>query len=444
MRKASSILALLEFFMRAIYSFLMLLATPWLYARLYWKGRKNPLYRARIAERFARAPLPVKEVDVWVHAVSLGEVIAAIPLLDALLAEGRTLFVTTMTPTGAERLKGRFGERIPHAFIPYDLQHPMRRFVRALNPRLVLVMETELWPNLLMEVKRAGIPMVLANARLSERSFANYRKLRFFFKPLVGVFSSILAQSPADARRFEALGASADAVEASGNIKFDLQTPKALDPEFSAIKARLGGARLTLMAASTHAPEEAMLLDAFKTLRAELPEAMLWIAPRHPERFDSVATLCREAGFQTGRRSQPESLNASCEVVVLDSLGELPGWYGLSDYAFVGGSFARTGGHNVLEPIALKVPVFSGPHVHNFMAICETLLREEALEIVADAVSLMQAVLRLHNNPGTRNARVQNASRVLEANRGAVAKHLAVVNGLLENRQPIPPDSGAL
>lgn len=410
--------------MRLIYSFLMYLLTPYILFRLWWKGRKLPGYRARISERFSLGVSDNKPVDIWVHAVSLGEVIAATPLIDAMLDKKWSVLVTTMTPTGSERVSARFGDKVAHRYVPYDLPGVLRRFFKQTQPRVGVIMETELWPNLIYQAHSAKVPLLLANARLSERSLKGYMKLKFLFKPVLNQFSAILAQSNDDAKRFIALGANNDLVQVLGNMKFDLQTNTIDTAKFKEIKNHWGADRIAVIAASTHDDEESRILAQLRRLQQAIPNVVLLIAPRHPERFQTVYQLSVQAGFNTGLRSNLDMVSAANEVVVLDCLGELLGLFQISDYAFVGGSLVPVGGHNVLEPIAMNVPVLSGNQVHNFKTICNDLKEAEAIRIVSQADELIDAIIKLHQDKESQALMVKNATAVLESNKGSVVKHL--------------------
>lgn len=423
--------------MRLVYSFFMYLMTPYLLLRLWWKSRRLPAYRHRILERFCLVKPQVNQVDVWVHAVSLGEVIAAIPLIDAMLDKGWSVLVTTMTPTGSERVKGRFGDKVAHHYVPYDLPDVVKRFYKQVKPRVGVIMETELWPNLIYYAHRANVPLFLANARLSERSFKGYERVRFLFKPVLELFAAILVQAEEDGNRFIALGAQKDQVAVLGNVKFDLQTNTIDITKFKELKKAWGEERVTFIAASTHDDEETQILSQLKHLQQHIPGMILLIAPRHPERFQKVYQLCQQAGLNTGLRSNPSTLSPQNEVVVLDSLGELLGMYMISDFAFVGGSFVPVGGHNVLEPIAMHVPVLSGMQVHNFKAICSDLERANAIKLVSDARELADTIIQLYQTPELKQQMVHRANLVLEQNKGSVLKHLQRIEAGL-NRNVIP------
>ncbi|KTC89381.1 3-deoxy-D-manno-octulosonic-acid transferase [Fluoribacter dumoffii] len=409
----------------------MYLLTPFIVVRLWWKGRSLPAYRERIAERFFLGKQKHKPVDVWVHAVSLGEVIAAIPLIDAMLEKNWTLLVTTMTPTGSERVQARFGNKVTHQYLPYDLPGILKRFFKQIQPRVGVIMETELWPNLIYQARAAHVPLLLANARISDDSLNGYKKIKFLIKPILNQFSAILAQGEEDAQRYITLGAQKEKVHVLGNMKFDLQTDTIDTKRFSDLKNHWGPERIVVIAASTHENEEAQILSHLKRLQQAIPRIILLIAPRHPERFQTVYQLCRQAGFKTGLRSDLNTLSPENEIVVLDSLGELLGFYQISDYAFVGGSLVPVGGHNVLEPIAMNVPVLSGNQVHNFKAICNALKEAHGILLVQQANEVIDGIIQLHTDPTFRQQMIKNAAAVFEKNKGAVIRHLQQIEAAI-------------
>lgn len=413
--------------LRYLYTFFLCLLTPFILLRLYWKGRRLPAYRQRISERFSLGNLALPQVDVWLHAVSFGEIVAVTPLIDALLVKQLRVLVTTMTPTGSQQVIARFGERVAHQYIPYDFPWVLRRFFKKINARVGIIMETELWPNLIHQATKAHLPLLLVNARISDKAYQSYKKLRFFFKPVLMQFKSIFAQSEVDAQRFIALGAPLDRVLALGNMKFDLQTQVLNQVVFEQLQTEWGKHRPVLMAASTHDDEENQLLARLSGLKSVIPNLMLLIAPRHPERFKAVYDLSQRHGFKTGLRSQSGTIDSDTDVVVLDSMGELLGFYQLSDYAFVGGSLVAIGGHNVLEPIAMQVPVFCGPFMSNSKSICADLCTAGALQVVDDADALIATIIMMYHNPSQRTRQITNATAVLEANRGSVARYVEEV-----------------
>ena len=416
---------------RLLYSMLFVLLTPFILLRLYWKGRRLPAYRDRIPERFSLGKAMNTPVDVWVHAVSLGEVVAATPLIEALLMKQRRVLVTTMTPTGSQQVMKHFGERVFHQYLPYDIPLVLRRFFRRVQPRVGIIMETELWPNLIHEAYKAKIPLILANARVSDKAFNHYERVRFFFKPLLKKFHAIWAQSELDATRFIALGASSHQVGSLGNIKFDLHRHVRHAEDARVLKKQLGETRTLLIAASTHDDEEHQLLSRLAMLKEAIPDVLLFIAPRHPERFQAVFELSQRQGFHTSLRSQPAMLGLETEVVVIDSLGELLSFYQISDYAFVGGSLVPIGGHNVLEPISMQVPVFCGPFMQNSKAICEALCKARALLQVKNVDEFINTLIALHENPLLKRQQILAATKVLDANKGTVARYVEAIEARL-------------
>lgn len=406
-----------------VYSCLLYLLMPYFLLRLWWKGRSLPAYRQRILERFYWG-LQKQPVDIWLHAVSLGEVIAACPLIDAMLAKQWTVLVTTMTPTGSECVQARFADKVFHQYLPYDLPGVLKRFFRATKPKVGIIMETELWPNVIYQAKSAKVPLILANARLSESSFSGYKTCKLFFKPLLNQFTTIFAQTNEDAERFMALGVPDNLVCVLGNIKFDSSLPDIENAQFQTFKQLWGENRVVVIIASTHEGEENQILVHLKKLQQAIPGLLLLIAPRHPERFQAVYQLALSSGFNTGLRSDSASISKQSEVVVLDSLGELLGFYQLSHYAFVGGSLVPVGGHNVLEPIAMGVPVISGKNVGNFKAICTELVAAKGIVLVDNASELVDEFIRLHVDKRLQEERINNAKRILEINKGTMLRLL--------------------
>jgi len=339
--------------------------------------------------------------------------------------------VTTMTPTGSERVQARFGNKVTHQYLPYDLPGILKRFFKKIQPRVGVIMETELWPNLIYQARAAKVPLLLANARISDDSLNGYKKIKFLIKPILNQFSAILAQGDEDARRYITLGARKEIVHVLGNMKFDLQTNTIDSKRFSDLKSHWGTERVAVIAASTHENEEAQILSHLKRLQQAIPGVILLIAPRHPERFQSVFQLCIQSGFKTGLRSDANTLSSENEIVVLDSLGELLGLYQISDYAFVGGSLVPVGGHNVLEPIAMHVPVLSGSQVHNFKAICNDLQIAQGILLVQHANEVVDGIIKLHTDPAFRQQMIKNATEVFEKNKGSVIRHLQQIEGVI-------------
>ena len=414
---------------RTLYTLLFHLGLPLVAIRLWLRARKAPAYTRRIGERFAMNLPAMQPGGIWVHAVSVGESIAAAPMIRELLKRYPQLpiTVTCMTPTGSERIQALFANepRIQHCYLPYDLPWAAARFLERVKPKLGVIMETELWPNHIHQCAKRGIPVALANARLSERSAKGYARFAGLTRPMLEEMSLIAVQTEAEAERFRLLGARPECVEVTGSIKFDLS----IDPQLL-IKARelreqwQAQERPVWIAASTHEGEDEIVLAAHRQLLASYPNALLILVPRHPERFNSVFELCRREGFATVRRSSGESVEAQTQVLLGDTMGELLFLYALADSAFVGGSLVPNGGHNLLEPAALAKPVLSGPHLFNFLEIAAKLRDAAALEEVDDVQGLAVAVQRLFELPQDAQRMAQAGLKVMQLNQGALQRLL--------------------
>lgn len=414
--------------MRTLYSFLWYLLLPFLFLRLWLRGRKAPAYRLRWKERMAWGYRPgTLKNSLWVHAVSVGETLAAAPLIERLLADypDVPLLVTTTTPTGSERVQALFGDRVTHVYCPWELPTALTRFMRAFDPQLVIVLETELWPNLCAAVKRHGAKLMLMNGRLSEKSYRGYGKLPRLIRPMMARFDALAVQTQVEAERYMALGAWPERVYPIGSVKFDMTLDTAVKQAASQLRVSFGD-RPVWIAASTHPGEDAPVLAAHKTLRAQKPDALLILVPRHPERFDGVADQVREAGLSVARRSQQEPA-ADAAVYLADTMGELLMLFGACDVAFVGGSLVPVGGHNLLEPAAWEKPVLTGPHLHNFTAIAQLLDDAGGLSVVDSGEALADKLQALMSDPGQCARQGQAAAAVVEANRGALEKGLELI-----------------
>ena len=422
---------------RALYTLLFHVALPLILLRLAWRAWRAPAYARRVGERFALGLAPLQPDGIWLHAVSVGESIAAAPLVRELLARYPQLpiTITCMTPTGSERIRALFpaeqyAGRIQHCYLPYDLPWTAARFLRQLRPRLAVIMETELWPNFIAACERRAIPVVLANARLSERSARGYARFARLTAPMLARLQLIAVQSAAEAQRFLQLGARPEAVQVTGSIKFDLQVDAQLLARATACRADWG-ARPVWIAASTHAGEDEIALAAHRQLLARWPQALLILVPRHPERFSSVYELCQRQGFATCRRSAGAQPQATDALLLGDTMGELLFLYALADVALVGGSLVANGGHNLLEPAALGKPVLSGPHLFNFQEISSQLREAGALREVQDADSLAREVAQLWQSRDDWQAMSEAGLAVLRGNQGALARLLGGIQRLL-------------
>ena len=453
--------AVLQNDLRHLYTALLYILTPFVLLRLCWRGLRAPAYWQRWCERFGCYQDLDLHGAIWIHAVSVGEVVAAEPLVRALrLAHPHApLLITTMTPTGSEQVQRLFHGEVRHVYAPYDLPVAVRRFLERARPRLALIMETELWPNLFHGCRTRGIPVIVANARLSERSAAGYARFARLTRATLRDVSVIAAQSAADAERFRQLlgwssmgsdsfeitnqniSASGDQrsltplktplIQVTGSIKFDMRLPAGLREQAEVLRRDLGVERPVWIAASTHEGEEERVLDAFAQVRAQLTDALLLLVPRHPERFARVAALCEKRGLSPVLRSSHLPCRPDSAVFLGDSMGELPLFYAAADLAFIGGSLVPTGGHNPLEAAALGVPLLFGPHMFNFAEISRLLLREKAALQVRDATGLADSVVLLLRDAEQCHALGENGRRVVEANRGALERLMKIVSASL-------------
>ncbi|WP_343232002.1 lipid IV(A) 3-deoxy-D-manno-octulosonic acid transferase [Tahibacter amnicola] len=339
--------------------------------------------------------------------------------------------ITTITPTGSERVQHLFGDRVFHVYLPYDLPASVRRFLDRVKPKLGVIMETEIWPNLYHECARRRIPLVVANARLSQKSLRGYGPVRPLARLAIRSARHVAAQSSADAQRLLELGADPQRLSVLGNIKFDMAVPEDLPERGRALRAEWGLHRPVWIAASTHEGEEVAVLKAHAGVLRRFPDALLLIAPRHPERFRPVAQACKSFGFATRCRTEDANADASTQCFVVDTLGELLQFYATADVAFVGGSLVEIGGHNVLEPAALSVPVIVGPNTFNFAEITENLLEQGGARQLRDADALGAEIVRLLADERSRLAMGDNARQVFDRERGAVERNLAVIEHVL-------------
>lgn len=418
---------------RLLYGVLLYLVVPFALLRLWWRGRRSPGYRQRIGERFGRGASDLPRGMIWIHAVSLGEVRAALPLVRALLRTrpAQPLLVTTTTPTGSQQVREALGDSVHHRYIPYDLPGVIGAFLDRLQPCLLVVMETELWPELFNGCRRRGIPLLLANARLSPRSARGYARVPWLTRPTLAAVDVIGAQSAADAERFRALGA--PYVECVGNLKFDLSVPAGLAAQGQALRDTWGAQRRVWIAASTHAGEDELLLDAHAELLQRHADWLLILVPRHPERFAAVAELVRRRGLALAQRSRGEAA-AGSQVYLGDTLGELLLLYAAADVAFVGGSLVAVGGHNVLEPAALGVPVLFGRHMFNFAEAEQLLLTAGGGQCVDAGAALVTQLEDWLTDAQARARASAAAAQVVAQNRGALARLLGIIETLLPEK----------
>jgi 3-deoxy-D-manno-octulosonic-acid transferase len=412
--------------MRRLYTLLWWGALPLLPLRLWWRGRREPVYRTLPGERFGRyrGTARTAGADVlWIHAVSLGETRAIAPLVERLLRDAppqRSILLTHMTATGREAGRALFGNRVVQAWLPYDFPFAVRRFFAQFRPRAGLLVETELWPNLTAEAARQGVPLLLVNARLSERSAQGYRRIASLSRPLFGALAGVAAQSNADAERLRELGARE--VTVTGNLKFDVAIPAEQRLRAAELRERFGANRPVLMLASTRDGEEALLLDALARATALPATTLIVIVPRHPQRFEAVAAILTERRLPFVRRSSERKVPVDCRIVLGDSLGELLAYYGAADVAFVAGSLLPLGGQNLIEPIAAGVATLIGPHTFNFAQASSDAVAANAALRVRDADDVFASASRLLVDDAARKELVANAQSFIAAHRGATER----------------------
>ncbi len=416
--------------MRFLYSALFYLLLPAILLRMLWRSRKAPAYRRRLAERFGVFDCPPEISSgqvIWVHAVSVGETLAAAPLIEDLLVAypEHHLVVTTTTPTGSERVRAVFGDRVFHVYSPWDMPGSVRRFLKRIRPQLLVIMETELWPNLLHYTRREDCRILLANARLSARSARGYGRLARLTRQMLDQLNAVACQAQADGQRLVELGLPEDRLTVTGSIKFDIDLDETLRAQAAQLKASL--ARPVLLGSSTHEREEALLLDAFETLLEDFPNLLCLLVPRHPERFESVYQLGVARGLTVARRSLGEVPGSQHQVLLGDTMGELRLLSGVASVCVIGGSFIEHGGQNVLEAAAWAVPVVSGPHMFNFSEITSLLTAAGGMQQLASADQLPGALAGLLKDDARREAMGFAAAEVVAANRGARAQLLTMI-----------------
>ncbi len=421
--------------MRLLYIFLAYLIAPLWIGALALRGFRDKTHWRGFSQRFGLGESVKGGRSIWVHAVSVGEVQAAVPLVEALLRQFPEipLVLTTVTPTGRARAEAIFKQRVDVRYVPIDWPGSVRRFFQRVQPRVAIILETEIWPNLYHRCGRLGIPLVLASARISPRSVKSYRRLVGLFRETLSHGIFIAAQSEQDAERFRSIGASAERTHVVGNIKFDFGYPPDMEHRGHELRQMLGAHRPVWVAGSTHEKEEELLLAAHRRIRERYTNALLVLVPRHPPRFGDVATLLKEQGLRFVRRTSAVPVTADTEVYLLDTLGELPPFYAAGDVAFVGGSLGiqHVGGHNLLEPAALSLPIVAGPVNYNAADIARLLVERGAVRIVHDAPELALVVGDLFARPADRATMGAAGRKAVDDNRGAVGRLMAFLEPLL-------------
>ncbi len=417
-----------------VYQLVLWLALPLVWLRLQWRARREPAYGERQAERFGQVPRDVRRGPIWFHTVSAGESIAAAPVVRAIAERfpDTPVLVTTMTPTGSAQVIERLSDVADHCYAPYDFTFAVDRFYRRVEPRALILMETELWPNLIAWARSRGIPVLLINARLSERSAHGYAKLAGLARGMLEALSFIACQSEDHVRRFVSLGAAAETTAALGSVKYDVALPEDFAAGCEDLRARLGvGERLVWIAASTHPGEDEPVLEAFAILRRELPDLCLILVPRHPHRADDVEAMAVARGFSVVRQSACVSQDERAgtpDIVLGDVMGTLLELYGIAHAAFVGGSLVPVGGHNPLEPALCHLPIASGPEQFNFTEVMKELESRGGLVTVADVSALAEVTAAWLTDADLRAAVGAKAHAALADNRGATARVVALLD----------------
>ena len=420
---------------RYLYSAIFYCLLPFILLRLLFRGLAAPNYRKRWRQRFGffTPPESAKET-IWLHAVSVGETLAAVPLVKALQVKypDHRLLITCTTPTGSDRITAAFGDSVDHSYAPYDMPDAVARFIQRVQPKMLIIMETELWPNTIAACHKRQIPVILANARLSEKSARGYARVRGLSGPMFAQLTAVAVQHEDDGTRFAALGLPADNLHISGNIKFDLDLNAEIRQAAESLKPQWRGEnqRPILLAASTHRGEDEIILQAFGQIKQRVHNALLVLVPRHPDRFNQVGDLCLDAGYSLARRSSNDPVEQA-DILLGDSMGELMTFFGACDIAFIGGSLVSNGGHNMIEPAAWGKPTLSGLSVFNFAEVSRLLAEAGGLALVEDTVALAETVIELIENPERAQQMGQQAQQVAEANRGALERLLMVVDNNL-------------
>ena len=423
--------------MRLLYNLLTyLLLVPY---ACYWLFRSlgNRDYLTNLGQRFGFG-FPRLNRCIWIHAVSVGEVQAAIPLINHLRKQypHRQLLVTTVTLTGAARVRAIFGTSVQHSYIPFEFPHAVALFFRFVDPAAALIMETEIWPNVYRGCGVRRVPLVLVSARISPRSIRGYRRLLPLIRETLSHGIIIAAQTPSDAERFLSLGASPRRTHVTGSIKFDIEVPTDVIATGRSMRGDLLGERAVWIAASTHEGEEKLLLQAHQALLKRFPQLLLILVPRHPERFAEVRGLIDKSGLEVVSRTEGKRCSDSTNVLLGDTMGEVPLFYAMSDIAFVGGSLVPIGGHNLLEPAVQGLPLITGPHLFNSQDIADMFVESDAVSVVSNKDELVGVIEDLLGRPEHAAELGQNALKLLQANRGALQRLLLLLEPLLVEKSP--------
>ena len=401
--------------------------------RLLWRGIKAPAYRYRWHERFALYNKKYTQGIIWFHAVSVGEAEALFPLVRQIQKQHPDvrLLITTTTPTGSARVKAVMQDTVEHVYLPYDVPDAVNRFMHCFKPKLAVIMETEIWPNLFLYCGKNDIPLYIINARLSEKSSRGYQKIPSLVHPALAAIKFIATQTQDDANRFIAIGADSEKVLTLGNIKFDVEIPQSIIEQGLQLKTDLFTGRFVWLIASTHKDEEAIFLEIYKEIKPKIPELLLVIVPRHPERFPDVKKLCEQFQLAVVMRTMESRVYLETDVYLVDTMGELKMLYAASDVAFVGGSMVSRGGHNILEAAAVGVPVMFGPYMHNFKEIARGVLSQDAAIQCQNKNDVINVILALYEQPAYRAALSEKGMEFVRQNQGAIGRICAILDQVI-------------
>ncbi len=421
--------------MRVLYSSIFYFLIPFILLRLLWRSIKVPAYRHRWRERlgFYNKAKAFPEGVIWFHAVSVGEAEALFPLLQRIQKHNpdAELLITTTTPTGSARVKAVMMETVTHVYLPYDIPGAVSRFMDCFKPKLAVILETEIWPNLLGYCGKNNIPLYIINARLSENSLRGYLKIPSLVHPALENIVVIGTQTQEDTNRFLAIGANSVKVKTLGNIKFDVQIPQSIITQGLQMKTNLFEGRFVWLIASTHKDEEIIFLEIYKEIKKKIPQLLLVLVPRHPERFVEVRKLCEKLHYAVVSRTVGDTVCYTTDVYLVDTMGELKILYAASDVAFVGGSMVPTGGHNVLEAAAVGVPVMFGPYMANFKEIVRGVLNDKAAIQCQNKQDIIDSILVLYEQPDYRKALAEKGKAFVEINQGAMTRIYAMLEQYL-------------
>ncbi len=409
---------------RFVYTFILIFLIPILVLRLLWRGIKNPIYRQGLPQRFGFYKQTETPIQIWIHAVSVGEVIAAKNIVEQLLqqyGEG-CILISTITPTGKETVQRLFGNRVQHRYFPYDLPGWANLTLNIIKPKLFVVIETEIWPNFWHACAKRSIPIILANARLSERSTQRYLKIKGLISEALSHASLLACRTQQDASNFHLLGANNKQIKIIGDIKLDQTIDEKYKQLSSSHKDQWGGGRVVLVSASTHEGEDEIILSIYQKLKVQFNDLLLIIIPRHPERFDQVYTLIEQSGLSVQRRTDNQSFNKDTDIILGDTMGEMFAWYLSADLVFMGGSLVPTGGHNPLEPAGCAKAVVSGPYIFNFPAAYGLLQPVDAAIVANDQSDLLSHMQKLLGDRVLMQTMGDRGREVINQHKGATAR----------------------